>query len=288
MIYSVGLVLCVQASTHCWLLPPPVTNMVCNWALLWCMSITSVKTTTKSNLRKWFIWHIYPNHSASLCKVKAGTQAGTEARNMKERFLLGYFQAHIQLLFLDHLSRDSTTHSRLHHPISTTIQKMPPKHAYRPIWWKPFLSWGSLLPGNSSFIKLIKQRSIKTMSSLRLFYSYLFILHPIVIWSLLRLGINYRTFIDISMKMFLGVWLRYVKCVSHGRKHKDGNIVFSSEHSMAFSLCLQQFSAVFIALSPWVLKKGWLYISASETLRQEDCKFKSLLHFIITFCHETK
>lgn len=88
------------------------------------------------------------------------------------------------------------------------------------------------------------------MSSLRLFYSYLFILHPIVIWSLLRLGINYRTFIDISMKMFLVVWLGYVKCVSHGRKHKDGNIVFSSEHSMAFSLCLQQFSAVFIALSP--------------------------------------
>lgn len=54
------------------------------------------------------------------------------------------------------IPKASTAHIRMGPPTSILIKKCPHSYAYRPIWWRHSLRWGSPFPSDSSFVSKIK------------------------------------------------------------------------------------------------------------------------------------
>lgn len=119
----------------------------------------SDKTLTKSNLRKkGFIWLMHPDRSL----IPVGSQAGQEpgSRNVEAEIIKEHA---IDLLLLSHLSALFTqlrpTDPRMELSSGDlalfqllTIKTMLYRHLHRPIWWKQFLNWDSLLSNMYRFL----------------------------------------------------------------------------------------------------------------------------------------
>lgn len=114
----------------------------------------------QNNLRKGFTYLlIFPCHKPSFREAKAGTQSrtvqtGIHAENMQQYyfsdFLLMAFSASL-LYNTEPPLQGGTIQSGLDPPMSTVNRdNVPNRLAYRSIWWKHFVSWGSFFLDDSS------------------------------------------------------------------------------------------------------------------------------------------
>lgn len=83
-----------------------------------------------------------------------GSQGRNKARawskNYARRLLCPfYYTAHA------HLLRNNTARSGLDPPPNTYIKTMACSHVHRIVWWKQFLSWSLLFPGDSLSLSLV-------------------------------------------------------------------------------------------------------------------------------------
>jgi hypothetical protein len=102
------------------------------------------------------------NPSSSLKEVR-GTRTGTGRQELKQRlwrstahWLASRSSLSILIQAWVTCLRSGRSHRGLGPPISTSNQENTPhvlfhRHARRPIWWRHFLSWGSLFPGDPSW-----------------------------------------------------------------------------------------------------------------------------------------
>lgn len=82
------------------------------------------------------------NHSLSLVKTKAGTQAGAEAGTTEENWLLLPFFPLVPRFAFLYIPRPPpraiTTHSKLGPPYQPLAERMLHRLAHRPVWWEQF------------------------------------------------------------------------------------------------------------------------------------------------------
>lgn len=119
------------------------------------VSIATIKTIIKSNLgKRGLIWLTHPEKWSSR-KGLTRTQGRNWNRNHQVTLLLQTcfsWLARPALLYypwpLDH--RWNYSQSAGYTPPPLLIKQMAQSLAYRPVWWRHFLSWGSFFSDNSS------------------------------------------------------------------------------------------------------------------------------------------